>query len=125
MKQLGFIELHKKEYPAVRPAALALCVVVVAAFLFLSYISGHVHDNDGPEGCCAACTHIVPGLNKALEFDAAPAASAFILFSLCKYLKPSSPNADLFTPVDLKVRLNNLNFPHSFRRNKIIRRLFI
>jgi hypothetical protein len=97
----------RKEHPARRAALLLLCVLVVAALLFLSYISVHFHDHDGPDGCCAVCTHIVVGLQKEFGFDAPFAALYVILFCLCIFLKPAQPRVKRFTPVYLKVRLNN------------------
>ena len=98
----------------VRLAALAACVLFIAAMLLSSsYIithANHAHDHDGPSGGCATCMHMQAAENLLKRLSASIVTVAVVfggLSALLFFLKTCAPRFGFLTLVILKVRLNN------------------
>jgi hypothetical protein len=93
---------------------LAFCAIfIVASLLSTVYIvveADHEHDNDGPNGNCAVCFHLMSAENypnqSFIPTDKRPAIT-FIAINLTNRLDLALPGIIFDTPVTLKVILNN------------------
>ena len=95
-----------------RSAALLLCVMIAAAFLFSAWFAAaHIHHDCTGNDCpvCMLIHHFSDMLRKLFIALAIAAAALFAAFTalrgpmLCHY----PGNAKANTPVSLKVQLNN------------------
>jgi hypothetical protein len=98
----------------IRKFALLLCVLFVASSIlsatFIFTHANHVHDQNGADGTCATCTHVVATATLLETLGIAMAAATLCLaahHAIVSKLKPVSTDLDILTLALLKVRLNN------------------
>ncbi|MDR2655580.1 MAG: hypothetical protein LBC56_05835 [Oscillospiraceae bacterium] len=103
----------RRRMSAAKLTALFLCAVIAVVFLCSSvYIISHTrhyHDRNGSGGCCSVCDNLLTAKNTLLQFSVAFAGagvSAGVLFVFSAVIK-TVVYAVFFSPVKLKIRLNN------------------
>ena len=96
-----------------RWTALLFCVLFAASFLVpASYViarAGHDHDDDGPHHECTVCLCLaaIEKLIKRVVTAAFSSLTAIFVLLALGVLYQAFTHIILFTPVALKVRLNN------------------
>jgi hypothetical protein len=109
-----YSEADGRRREGARLIALLLCALFIAVSLLSSVFilthANHEHDHDMPDGSCATCAHVMAAENLLKTLGTAVIAVALYLsghHALVSTLKPIASDLDFFTPVSLKVRLNN------------------
>ncbi|GHU68128.1 hypothetical protein AGMMS49983_20330 [Clostridia bacterium] len=101
-------------FPGTRRIALLFCILFLSVSLlstaFILTRSAHEHDRVGQGGSCATCAHITAA--EKLLNTLGIALTGIALSSAIRHLvisarKPIVSDVDFFTPISLKVRLNN------------------
>lgn len=103
-----------KKHSALRLLAIIFCAAYIIVSIFgaaslLSHLD-HEHDQDGLNGSCAACAHIIAAGNilKQISTGVTSAVIAIVGLLISVFLyRSQSLQIRLFTPVTLKVKLNN------------------
>ena len=108
------INLSAKLEFVFRLIALALCFSIIFVFLlstaFISIKSNHAHDSNGINGSCATCCQISTAEALLKQFSTAIIFSSFIIkiyFFIPFLIKYITFRIRFFTPVTLKIRMNN------------------
>jgi hypothetical protein len=97
-----------------RHLALLVCVLFVSTSIFSATFvfthANHVHDQNGANGTCATCAHVVAAAVVLETLGLAMAAASICLAAhhvIVYKLKPISSDLVFHTLASLKVRLNN------------------
>ncbi|MDR1731843.1 MAG: hypothetical protein LBR61_07070 [Synergistaceae bacterium] len=101
--------------PVLRLSAWALFALLIfvpsLSAGFLLFNANHLHDHDGPKGCCSTCARMELAVNAMTAFSlAAAGGAAFALvnkFAVTPRFKSSPLYRGFFSLVSLKIRLNN------------------
>jgi uncharacterized membrane protein len=94
--------------------ALFVCVFFVVGFAlsatFICTHANHVHDQNGIDGSCETCAHVMAAATLLETLSIAMTAATLCLaahHAIVSKLKPISSDIDILTLASLKVRLNN------------------
>jgi len=97
-----------------RTAAFALLVCLLAVSFFSASLSvahiSHEHNESGANGCCAICAKIQNAENLFKQLITALGGEVFnasLLFGSAAVLLPITISITAYTPVKLKIRMNN------------------
>ena len=101
--------LHKSRIIAF---ALLVCFLVASILsnVFILTQAGHTHDHSGANGSCTTCSQVQNTGNTLKQLCTAFVGAFYAtagLFALALALRAPAAYADIFTPVALKIRMNN------------------